>query len=107
MIGTIANTAAILAGSIIGSRINKGLKEEHQEAMFNAMGLAAFGLGVNSIVQNMPNSSYLVLFIVCLAAGSLIGEMIDIDGRFKRLTSRFQEEAVWPRGFPLGFCCSA
>ena len=107
MIGTIANTAAILAGSIIGSRINKGLKEEHQEAMFNAMGLAAFGLGVNSVVQNMPNSSYPVLFIVCLAAGSLIGEMIDIDGRFKRLTSRFSGGSSLAQGLSTGillFC---
>ena len=82
MIGTIVNTGAILTGSIVGSRINKGIKAEHQEVMFNAMGLAAFGLGINSVVQNMPNSAYPVLFIASLAIGSLIGELLDIAGHF-------------------------
>lgn len=89
MIGTIANTAAILTGSIVGSRIKKGIKEEHQEVMFGAMGLAAFGLGINSVVQNMPNSKYPVLFIVSLAVGSMAGELMGIDRQFKKLTDRF------------------
>ena len=107
MIGTIVNTATILTGSIVGSRINKGIKAEHQEVMFNAMGLAAFGLGVNSVVQNMPNSAYSVLFIASLAIGSLIGEILDIDGHFKRLTNRFSGGNSLAQGLSTGillFC---
>ncbi len=88
MTGTIVNTCTILAGSIIGSVFKKGIQEHHQTALFNAMGLAATGLGINAVVQNMPKSNYPVLFIVSLALGSLLGTMIDLDGKFKLLTDK-------------------
>lgn len=89
MLGTIVNTATILTGSVIGSVFKKGIKEKHQTALFNAMGLAAAGLGINSIVQNMPKSNYPVLFIVSLALGSLIGTSLELDSRFQKLADRF------------------
>ncbi len=89
MLGTIVNTATILTGSVIGSVFKKGIKEKHQTALFNAMGLAAAGLGINSIVQNMPKSNYPVLFIVSLALGSLIGTSLELDTRFQKLADRF------------------
>ena len=89
MLGTIVNTATILTGSVIGSVFKKGIKETHQTALFNAMGLAAAGLGINSIVQNMPKSNYPVLFIVSLALGSLIGTSLELDTRFQKLADRF------------------
>lgn len=88
MIGTIVNTGTILAGSIIGSILRKGIKEEYQDALFTAMGLAAAGLGINSIVQNMPDSTYPVLFIVSLALGSLIGTILNLDGRFHGISEK-------------------
>lgn len=89
MIGTIVNTGTILAGSVIGSLVKKGIKEEYQGALFNAMGLAAAGLGINAIVQNMPKSQFPVLFIISLAIGSLVGTMLDINGRFTKLMNKF------------------
>ena len=89
MIGTIVNTATILLGSFIGSIAKKGIKEEYKGALFTAMGLAATALGINAIVNHLPDSEYPVLFIISLAAGSLIGTIIDIEGRFQRLSKRF------------------
>ncbi|MCI8537671.1 MAG: DUF554 domain-containing protein [Oscillospiraceae bacterium] len=89
MLGTIVNTAAILTGSLAGSLLKKGIKPQYQDALFTAMGLAATGLGINAVVQNMPNSAFPVLFIASLAAGSLLGTILDLDGRFQRLTTRF------------------
>lgn len=74
MIGTIANTATILAGSLVGSRLTSGLGEKYKEALMNGMGLAATLLGVNSVVQAMPESRYSVLFIVSLAVGGVLGK---------------------------------
>ena len=88
MIGTIVNVGTILTGSIIGSIFKKGIKPQYTGALMNAMGLAAAGIGINSVVQNMPNSKYPVLFIVSLALGSLIGNMIDIDKRFNNLIEK-------------------
>lgn len=89
MIGTIVNTATILTGSLIGSAIKKGLKPEIHSALFTAMGLAATGLGINSIVQNMPKSEIPVLFIISLAVGSLMGTALNIDQKFQNLTQKF------------------
>ncbi|WP_330612347.1 DUF554 domain-containing protein [Anaerotignum lactatifermentans] len=89
MIGTIVNTSTILIGSVVGSLLRKGVKPQYQDVLFNSMGLAAAGLGINAIVQNMPNSVYPVLFIASLAIGSLVGNILDIDRRFQSLTGRF------------------
>lgn len=89
MIGTIVNTCTILAGSMIGSIIKKGIKQQYQDALLNAMGLAAVALGINTVVQNLPNSQFPVLFILSLAAGSLFGYIVDLDKRFQNLTDRF------------------
>ena len=89
MTGTIVNTCTILAGSALGSIFKKGIRKEQQDALYTAMGLAATGLGINAVVQNMPDSRYPVLFIVSLALGSLIGTFLNIDGRFQKLTERF------------------
>jgi uncharacterized membrane protein YqgA involved in biofilm formation len=91
MIGTIVNTGAIIIGTIAGSILKKGIKVKYQEALFNAMGFAATALGINSIVNNLPNSSYPVLFIVSLALGSLIGSMLNIDESFQKLTEKYSK----------------
>lgn len=88
MLGTIVNTATIIIGSIVGATLKKGIKPMYQKALFNAMGLCSLALGFNACCQNMPKSSYPVLFIVSLAAGSLIGYMLDLDGKFKKLVDR-------------------
>lgn len=88
MIGTIINTACIVCGSLIGGFLRRGIRKEHSEGLFTAMGLAATLLGINATVSHLPKSNYPVLFIACLALGALIGTMLDLDGRFKRLSSR-------------------
>ncbi len=89
MIGTIVNVTTITCGSIIGSVVKKGIKPQYQQALYNAMGLAATMLGINAVVSHMPESKYPVLFILSLAAGSLFGTILDIDGKFQRLTAKF------------------
>ncbi|MEE1131528.1 MAG: DUF554 domain-containing protein [Caryophanon sp.] len=91
MIGTFTNVAAILIGSAVGSLLKKGIKEEYQTALFTAMGFAATALGVNAIVQNMPNSSYPVLFIMSLAIGGLVGTVLNIDEKFQQLVGKFSK----------------
>lgn len=88
MLGTIFNTSTILIGSVAGSLFRKSINEKQQKVLFDAMGLAAAGIGINSIVNNMPDSKYPVLFIASLAIGGLIGSFLDFDGKFQKLVSR-------------------
>ena len=88
MIGSIANTATILAGSLVGSRLKRKKKKKYKEALMNGMGLAATLLGVNSVVQAMPESRYSVLFIVSLAVGGVLGTAISLDTLFQKAVNR-------------------
>ena len=88
MLGTIVNTACIVAGTLIGTIFKKGLGDKYTKTLFNAMGLASIALGANSFVANMPKSEFPVLFILSLAIGGLIGTALDLDGRVNRLLSK-------------------
>lgn len=88
MIGTMFNVCTILAGCAIGGTLKKGIREDCQGAMINAMGLAAVALGINTMAANMPKSEFPVLFIISLAIGSVVGTLLNIDGRFQSLANR-------------------
>ena len=88
MLGTIANTGAILMGSIVGSTLKKGIGEKYKTVMMDSMGLAAAALGINSITEAMPQSRYHVLFIVSLAIGGLIGTRLDLTAAFDRAVGK-------------------
>lgn len=89
MLGTIVNTLTIVAGSVIGHYAKRGIKERYRNVLFTAMGLAAMALGFSAVSNNLPKSEYPVLFIVSIAIGGVVGTMLDIDGRFNRMVSRF------------------
>lgn len=88
MLGTIFNTSMILIGSVCGSLFKKCIGAKYQTVLFDAMGLAAAGIGINAITNNMPKSEYPVLFIASLAIGSLLGHAIDIDNKFNKLIAK-------------------
>lgn len=94
MIGTITNCCTILTGSFIGSRLKNGLPDKFKNTMMTCMGLAATVLGINSVANNMPNSTMPVLFIISLAIGGILGQWIDIDSKFQTLTNRFGKEGL-------------
>lgn len=88
MIGTIVNVSTILTGSLIGSFVSRGINERYKTALFDALGLATVGLGVNAFVSNMPKSEYPVLFIASLAIGTVIGTWLDLNGKFQGLLQK-------------------
>ncbi|MCI9130216.1 MAG: DUF554 domain-containing protein [Eggerthellaceae bacterium] len=93
MIGTIVNACAICIGSLAGGLAKKGLGDKYQTILFTAMGLAATGLGIESVVNSMPDSRFPVLFIASLAIGGVIGVALDIDGHFSRLVEWIKGKA--------------
>lgn len=88
MLGTIVNVSTILTGSIIGSFLSKGIKENYKTALFDGLGLATVGLGVNAFVSNMPKVEYPVLFIASIALGTLLGTYLDLNGKFHGLLEK-------------------
>ncbi len=90
MLGTIANTCAIVAGCCLGACLRRGLRPAVRDAMFGALGLASLALGFNAVCQSMPRSRYPLLFVLSLCLGGLVGTALDIDGRVKRLVDSLQ-----------------
>ena len=107
VVGTLVNVGTIVGGSLIGGLARKVMNEKLSNALMNAMGFAAFGLGINAVVQNMPKSEYPVLFIVSLAVGCLIGTLLQLDRRVTALTQRKDESGSLGQGIVSGcliFC---
>jgi len=88
MIGTIVNTCTIVVGTLVGVALHKGIKEKYKNVLYDALGLACFGIGLNAVVTNLARVEYPVLFIVAMAIGGVVGTALDIDGHFKRLVER-------------------
>lgn len=88
MIGTLVNVGTIIAGSLVGGLFKRVMSQRVNDALFIAMGMAAFGLGINSVVQNMPDTEYPVLFIVSLALGGTLGTVLRLQERVDCITSR-------------------
>lgn len=107
MIGTFVNTGLIIVGSLIGGLVKKVIKEEYSRGLFTAMGLAALVLGINTVVQNMPDSTYPVLFIASLALGSLVGTILRLDDRIVGISAKKAGDARLGQGIITGsllFC---
>ena len=80
MTGTIVNTCTIIAGTLIGAWLHRGVKEKYKTVLYNGLGLASLAIGLNATITNFPKSEYPVLFIVALAVGGVFGTWLDIDG---------------------------
>ena len=107
MIGTIVNAISIIIGSLVGGFFKRLMNENLNNRLLETMGLAAFGIGINSVVQNMPDSNYPVLFIASLALGCVAGTLLKIDERVGKLTSSKGNDSNLATGIITGcliFC---
>ena len=88
LIGTIVNTCTIIAGSVVGALLHRGIKEKYQNVLYTGLGLASVAIGLNATISHLAKSQYPVLFIISIAIGGVVGTRLDIDGRFHRLIER-------------------
>lgn len=110
MVGIITNVVAILVGTMLGCLLKHGIKQEYQDVLFVAMGLAALGIGMENVVNNMPKSHYPVLFIISLAVGGLLGTILDVDGHFNNLVAKSGGHSQLGKGIATGillYCIGA
>lgn len=91
MVGTIVNVSTIIVGSSVGSLLKKGISERYQKNVMSAIGLVAFSLGATWMVKGLSASKFPLLFVFSLIIGSLLGELIDLDSKIKKLNERFSK----------------
>lgn len=88
MVGTIVNTCCIIVGTIVGTLLHRGIREQYKQTLYTGLGLASLAIGLNATLTHLDESRYPVLFIVSIALGGIVGTWLDIDGRFKRAVDR-------------------
>ncbi|MCI7613704.1 MAG: DUF554 domain-containing protein [Selenomonadaceae bacterium] len=84
MFAVIVNTLAIVAGSLIGLLLRRGLPERLTGALMQGLGLCTVLIGVQGAIQE----SNILVMIVSVVLGILIGEAVDADGHVNRFTER-------------------
>lgn len=88
MLGTLVNFAAILLGSFVGLFLRGGIPERFSNTIMQGIALCVFFIGIEGALK-VDN---LLLVIICIAIGALIGEVIDIDKKFKQLGDKLESK---------------
>ncbi len=90
-LGTIINGAAIVAGGLVGHFAGKLIREQQQDSLTKACGVSVLFIAVAGAMQGMLKidagelvSGKSMLVVLCLALGTLAGEIARIEDRFEQ-----------------------
>jgi hypothetical protein len=98
--GTIVNTIAVTAGSIIGVTFGNRIKTKTKNAIVKALGLAVLVLGMK---MAFVDHNFL-LGLISLVIGTGIGEFLDIEQKLDKIGQYLQKKTGNNSGtFVLGF----
>ena len=80
LIGTLVNTATVIAGSLIGLLLGNILPERLRDTVMKGLGLCTLAVGI----EGMLGGSNALIAIISVAIGAVIGELCDLDGHLNR-----------------------
>ncbi len=97
-LGVLVNTAAVLAGGLIGMTLKKGLSERFQSILTKACGVSTIFIGAAGTLQGLLrveadgslSTQGTMLLIFSLVLGGLAGEALDIEAWLDRLGERLR-----------------
>ncbi len=93
-LGTLVNTAAVLIGSLIGMGLKRGVSPAMERTLTQALGLCVVFIGGSSTLGAMLTVAEggtnlqvegTMMLIVSMVAGTVVGQLIDIEGALNRL----------------------
>ena len=98
-LGTIINVAAIVAGGLTGHFTGKLFREEQQESLTKACGISVLFIAISGAMQGMLQidggrlvSGKSMLVVLCLAIGTVFGELLGIENGFERFGEWLKEK---------------
>ena len=90
-LGTLINTGAVVAGGVLGGVVGKLFDDEQRESLNKASGVSVLFIaiagameGMLQIDQGALSSGKSMLVVLCLALGTVVGELIGIERAFER-----------------------
>ncbi|MBQ7063774.1 MAG: DUF554 domain-containing protein [Firmicutes bacterium] len=90
-LGTLINCGSIVGGGIVGHFTGKLFKEEQQNALNQACGISVMFIAIAGAMQGMLRidqgallSGKSMLVVLCLAIGTIIGELAGFEHAFER-----------------------
>lgn len=115
--GVLVNTLTVIIGSTAGLILKKQIPEKLTNAVMTAIGLCTIAIGVTGVIKGENQ----LVMIISLVFGTIVGTLIDIDGKLSRLGDKFQnkrakngnvhsDNATFSQGFvtaSLLFCVGA
>lgn len=87
MLGTIVNTGAIIAGSLLGLLLKGGIPKRFDHIIMQAMALSVLCVGISGSLK----SEQTLLMIISLVVGGIIGEALDIDKALNKLGQKLED----------------
>ncbi len=118
--GTIVNAIAIVVATMIGMVFKQGLPERLKKAIMFMMGLALASMSLGWFIRDFlvfgPDgfeTRYDLLIIISLVLGTIIGEILNIDGGLRKFADGVEKKYNLPpvaKGFISGtliFCVGA
>lgn len=126
-LGTIVNFLAVLVCGLLGMLVKRGVPKKISDALASAMAICVIYIGIDGALESaptLPEGSFLsgglvkvLIMIISLGIGTLIGELVDLDGLVNRLGESLErkfvkdgEQGRFAKGFvscSLLFCVGA
>lgn len=83
-LGTIANTAAVIVGGLLGLLLKNGISKRFENILMQALGLSTLFIGVSGVLKYMLyikegtiSTQGTMLLIICVGAMAIVGSMQD------------------------------
>ena len=85
--GAVVNFFLVIIGSLLGLLFKKGIPERIRQTLMTGMAFCVLYIGITGLFEAQAN---ILVMIVCMALGSIIGEVIDLDKRVNNLGLRIE-----------------
>lgn len=82
IIGAIVNAAVVILGGIIGVIAGKAFTEKISDTIMKGLGLVVMLIGLSGALEG----KLILVTIISIALGALIGDILDIDKFFRKLS---------------------
>lgn len=113
MIGSLINFAAVVVGSGLGLLLRGGISQRFRDTLMQGLALCVMLIGIQGAIRTQD----VMIPILCMVAGGLVGEAVNIERRLQslgdkaqRLFSRGGKENSFSQGFvtaSLVYCVGA